>query len=267
MVFFMDISEFTELSLAPVFSSLPRPVLMRVVHRPGRSWIRPHAHSWAQFMCCSHGVISVSTANGSYVLSPDMGLWIPPQVEHSVQMVQQICQESLYVGGELGVRLSAGGGVVSMTPLVRELIREAARLPVEYDESGEEGRLIAVLLDQLAKLPARNVQLPFPRDSRLQKICHALIDDPAGDLPLTWWADHAGASTRTLTRLFEAETGMGFRAWRQRLRLQRAMLLLGDGHPVSAVATEVGYRSASAFIVAFRQCFGFAPGGVTSRAG
>lgn len=260
----MDISEFTELP-PPAFSSLPRPVLMRVAHRPGRSWVRSHVHPWAQFMCCSHGVISVATERGSYVLSPDMGLWIPPHIEHSVQMVQQIYQESLYVGGVLGERLSAGGGVVSMTPLVRELIREAAKMPVEYDESGEEGRLIAVLLDQLARLPARNVKLPLPRDTRLQKICHILIAEPDNDLPLTWWADHAAASTRTLSRLFEAETGMGFRAWRQRLRLQRAMLLLGDGRPVAAVAREVGYRSPSAFIVAFRQLFGFAPGVVVAR--
>jgi AraC-like DNA-binding protein len=216
-------------------------------------------------MYCSHGVMSVTTDLGSYVLSPDMGLWIPPHVEHSVQMIQQIHQESLYVDGPVGERLSAAGGVVSMTPLVRELIRAAVRFPVEYDEDGEEGRLIAVLLDQLARLPARNVKLPFPRDARLQRLCHALVDDPGNDLPLTWWADRAGASTRTLSRLFEAETGLGFRAWRQRLRLQRAMLLLGEGRTVTIVASEVGYQSTSAFIVAFRQLFGFAPGMVSGR--
>lgn len=260
----MDIAEFTELP-TPAFSSLPRPVLMRVAHRPGKSRVPPHAHPWAQFMCCSHGVISVTTDRGSYVLSPDMGLWIPPHVVHSVHMVEQIYQESLYVGGPLGERLSAQAGVVSMTPLVRELIRAAAGFPAEYDEAGEEGRLVSVLLDQLARLPTRNVKLPFPLDGRLQKICHVLIDDPCNDLPLTAWADQVGASTRTLSRLFEAETGMGFRAWRQRLRLQRAMLLLGEGAAVSKVASTVGYQSASAFIVAFRQLFGFAPGGVAGR--
>ncbi|BEV71399.1 MULTISPECIES: helix-turn-helix transcriptional regulator [unclassified Paludibacterium] len=260
----MNQNDLIELSL-PALVTLPRPVLMRIEHRPGHSYVRPHRHPWAQFMYCSSGVMSVTTEIGSYVMTPDMGLWIPPNIEHSVEMVQAIEQESLYLDGELGARLAGQGGVVHMNALVRELIHEAGTYPVEYDEQGEQGRLIAVLIDQLSRLSLRDVLLPFPRDGRLQSICRQLIAQPACDHSLEDWAGQAAASSRTLSRLFESETGMGFRAWRQRLRLQRAMLRLGEGAAVSRVAAEVGYTSASAFIVAFKRFFGFPPGSVGNR--
>jgi AraC-like DNA-binding protein len=249
---------FQELSL-PQFSSLPRQVYMRVELRPEKSFVGAHRHPWAQFMYCSQGVMSVTTENGSYVMTPAMALWIPPEVEHSVEMVQPIHQESLYLDGALGVRLAGNGRVVSMTPLVSALMRQAATFPREYDEQGEQGRLIAVLLDQLASLSDLDVQLPYPQDGRLQKICRYLIDDPACNIGLDQWAQRVGASTRTLTRLFEREAGMGFRAWRQRLRLQRAMMLLGGELSVAQVSRMVGYTSVSAFIVAFKQYYSFAP--------
>jgi AraC-like DNA-binding protein len=233
---------------------------MRVEVRPENSIVSPHRHPWTQFMYCSSGVMSVTTEMGSYVMTPDMGLWIPPNTVHSVEMVQQIRQESLYLEGAVGAHLAGQGGVVNMTPLVRELIHEASHFPVEYDEAGEQGRLMAVLIDQLAHLPLRDVLLPFPRDERLKTVCRQLIDDPGCERGLDEWADRVGASSRTLSRLFEAETGMSFRAWRQRLRLQRAMLRLGEGTAVSRVALEVGYTSASAFIVAFKRFFGVLPG-------
>lgn len=260
----MNLTEFTEESV-PELASLPRPVVVRVKQRAGKTYVPPHRHPWAQFLYCSRGVMSVTTENGSYVMSPEMGLWIPPMVEHAVEMVQSIYQENLYVGGELGTRLAGHGRVVTMTPLVRELISAAGEFPAEYDEAGEQGRLINVLLDRLATLPERDVSLPFPQDGRLQKICRQLIDDPACEYDLEQWAGHAGASTRTLSRLFEAETGMGFRAWRQRLRLQRAMMLLGEARPVAQVALTVGYTSASAFIVAFKRYYGCPPGEINGR--
>ena len=68
-----------------------------------------------------------------------------------------------------------------------------------------------------------------------------------------------GASERTLARLFERETGMSFRAWRQQLRLLRALELLAAGTPVTRVALDLGYESTSAFSAMFRRVLGTAP--------
>ena len=66
-------------------------------------------------------------------------------------------------------------------------------------------------------------------------------------------------SARTLARRFEAELGMSLRSWRRRLRLFKAVELLGGGVSVTRTAMALGYGSASAFVYAFRSEMGCSP--------
>jgi AraC-like DNA-binding protein len=66
-------------------------------------------------------------------------------------------------------------------------------------------------------------------------------------------------SERTLARRFEAELGMSLRSWRRRLRLFKAIELLGGGFGVTRTALELGYSSTSAFVYAFRTEMGRSP--------
>ena len=75
------------------------------------------------------------------------------------------------------------------------------------------------------------------------------------------WAEATGASPRTLRRLFQAETGMGFARWRQGLRLAEAAALLANGATPARAAAAVGYASAPAFGAAYRAAFGVTPRG------
>ena len=68
-----------------------------------------------------------------------------------------------------------------------------------------------------------------------------------------------GASERTLARIFLAETGMGFREWRQRLQIAEALAALLGGQSVKAAAATVGYAGASAFVAAFKVLAGSTP--------
>ena len=63
----------------------------------------------------------------------------------------------------------------------------------------------------------------------------------------------------TLARLFRRETGLGFRAWRQQLRLLRALERIASGEAVTQLALELGYESPSAFIAMFRKSLGTSP--------
>src|SRR5699024_10271585 len=74
------------------------------------------------------------------------------------------------------------------------------------------------------------------------------------------WAHRTGVSSRTLTRAFEASTGVGFRTWAATARAHRAVALLAEGQRVEDVAALVGFRSASAFSAAFRRVTGVTPG-------
>jgi len=83
---------------------------------------------------------------------------------------------------------------------------------------------------------------------------------PAEGRTLEQWGRRVGATGRTLSRLFRAETGMSFHQWRQQLRLLQALRLLGRGDPITSVALDVGYGSLSAFVSVFRKTLGVTPG-------
>jgi AraC-like DNA-binding protein len=104
------------------------------------------------------------------------------------------------------------------------------------------------------------LDLPIPRDPRLRKIFEQLSGHPADGRTIEAWGARVGATGRTLSRLFRAETGMSFHQWRQQLRLLEALRLLGRGEPVTNIALDVGYSSLSAFVSVFRKALGVTPG-------
>ena len=106
---------------------------------------------------------------------------------------------------------------------------------------------------------AEPLHLPQPRDRRLLRVTEALRQAPQDPRPLAAWAEVAGASPRTLARLFLSETGMSFRAWRQQARLLQALVCLAEGQAVTELALDLGYESPSAFIAAFKRAYGVTP--------
>src|SRR5690606_28503159 len=108
--------------------------------------------------------------------------------------------------------------------------------------------------------------LPWPQaGSPLNELCEVLYTDPADPRDLKTWGRQIGMSERTLARRFEADVGVTFRTWRRRLRLHRAIELLGSGLDVTQTALELGYGSPSAFVYAFRTEMGCSPGVHTRR--
>ena len=77
---------------------------------------------------------------------------------------------------------------------------------------------------------------------------------------MSLWAERLGTSQKTLMRLFDRETGLSFRSWRQRMRLLSSLRVLEEGASVTSAALSCGYDSTSAFIAAFKKMFGFTPG-------
>lgn len=122
-----------------------------------------------------------------------------------------------------------------------------------------------MLLDELAVLPVAPIDLPMPHDARALRVAKHVRETVDGAHTLARVAKHAGASSRTLERLFRAETGLSFGAWRQRARLLRAPQLLADDATVTQTALSVGYESTSAFVAAFRRTIGTTPGRYFNR--
>jgi AraC-like DNA-binding protein len=64
--------------------------------------------------------------------------------------------------------------------------------------------------------------------------------DPTGGRMLAELATAAGASHRTIGRLFVSETRMSFGRWRVRQRMSAALERLAHGGSVSNIANAVG---------------------------
>jgi AraC-like DNA-binding protein len=173
-------------------------------------------------------------------------------------MLGDTTMRTLYVR-EDAVSMPTECRVLSVSPLLRELIVRATELPVQYDEKGAAGHVVALILAELQGLQTLSLQLPMPRDSRLRSLCQALIEQPGDQRPLAAWARTLNSSARTLARRFQSETGLSFGAWRQQARVLEAMGRLGSGEAVTQVALDLGYESVSAFSAMFHRATGASP--------
>ncbi|MBM2771429.1 helix-turn-helix transcriptional regulator [Burkholderia anthina] len=150
-------------------------------------------------------------------------------------------------------------GVYGVSPLLRQLIDDAIDLPAMYDVDGRAGKLMALLVAEIATMQCLSLHAPLPADARLAKVCRHLLASPSIAADLDKVAADAGVSRRTFTRLFRAQTGVSFAAWRQQVCMLAAITRLSDGQPVTRVAFDLGYASASAFTSAFRRILGETP--------
>ena len=241
------------------YSDVPRPVVALASDYPAGAEVAPHRHDRAQLVFASEGVMAVTTEAGTWVVPPQRALWVPAGTTHAIRMHGPVGMRTLYLRPEAVPELPRICRVVTVSPLMRALILRAVEMPPLYDESGAAGRLMAVILDELRTLPGAPLYLPLPRDPRLGRVTEALRADPGDRRPLIAWAREAGASARTLARLFRRETGMSFRAWRQQARFLQALVGLAEGRPVTTLALDLGYDSPSAFIAAFKRAFGVTP--------
>ena len=146
--------------------------------------------------------------------------------------------------------------MLEVSPLLRTLIQSLAAT------AGRNRRyrlMTELALEEMRLAPPLSLGLPLPRDRRLMALCDALMADPASNRGLKDWALAVGASERTLARLFQEEMHTSFAAWRQQLRLARAVDDIGRGHPLTEVAARVGYANPAAFAAMFKRALGVPP--------
>src|SRR5918996_2537514 len=218
-----------------------------------------HRHAWGQLIYARAGVMTVTVASpappGSWVVPPQRAVWVPAETDHRIRCGTRLSMRTLYVAPQTHV-LPGACCVVNVTPLLRELILASVEAP---GPARRRQLITALILDEIRAATVAPLHLPEPSDPRLVRITSALREQPGDARTLGAWARDAGASTRTLSRLFVGQTGMTFRQWQRQSRLLAALVRLAEGTPVTSVAYDLGYESPSAFISAFRRALGKTP--------
>jgi AraC-like DNA-binding protein len=171
----------------------------------------------------------------------------------------ELAMRTIYIDPDACRGLPQSPTLVEIGGLMRELILAALEEPLAYDESGRGGMIAKLILAELSRMQERQISVPMPRDPRAARVARALLEHPDANGDLDEWAERAGASRRTLARLFRSETGFSFNEWRSRLRAVDGLARLSSGEPVGSVASAVGYASPSAFSAMVRRNFGEPP--------
>lgn len=238
---------------------LPRPLYGSTHSLPNQAIVDPHEHPWAQLSHALRGTLRVETGSGHFLAPPGRAVWVPEGTLHAVVCSPGTIMRSLYVEPDAMLLPRPECEVIVVSPLLRELIQAFSQFPAHYDSTGAEGRLVSVLLDQLALAEQAGLMLPWPEDPRLRDICRQLQAYPADRSSLEDHARRFAVSGRTLSRWFLDQTGVSFRQWRQRCRVLAAIPALERGERVTDAALASGYDSMSAFIAAFHEQLGTTP--------
>lgn len=174
-------------------------------------------------------------------------------------MCGPVQMRTVFVACDANRKLPRSSCVISVRPLLRELIVAACQVPLDYAANSRDERLMLLLLDELQATSALPLHLPLPSHPGIRKVCQLLMKDPSDCQTTEQWARSAGMTPRTFQRTFGRETGLTFGQWRQQVRLLAALERLARGERIIDVAFDSGYSSQSAFAAMFRRQFGMPP--------
>lgn len=248
-----------------------RPVRAKLRRLAAATRVEPHSHAWAQVAMSATGVIRMNAGHSTYLVPPSRALWIPPGVEHVVTVMEDAEIRTLYVhpaarffgdATETPFQRWPACRVLEVSPLLRELVAHLDTSPGAVLRSGQDEReasLAALILDELRRAAPVRLGVDLPADKRLRQLCEAVLDAPTRWDSLADWAAHAGASPRTVARLFRSELGTTFQQWRQQVLLAHALALSARKLPMATIAAELGYASASAFTAMVKRTLGAPP--------
>ncbi len=235
--------------------------------------IDPHSHPWGQLAFSVTGVLRMTATRSTYIVPPSRAVWIPPHVEHMVNVVEDAELRTLYLYQDdalCGPERNAGPGspwrqcrVIEVSSLLRELVMHLGTEPVPLTPGQRpperEQHLVALVLDELRRAKQVPIGVDLPQDKRLRTLCEAVLDDPTRWSTLDVCARAAGASPRTVARLFRSELGTTFLQWRQQVLLAKALTMAARKLPMSVISAELGYASPSAFTAMVTRSVGAPP--------
>jgi AraC-like DNA-binding protein len=226
---------------------------------PAEYSVPEHAHHSDQLIYATRGVMEISAGRNLWLTPPHLALWVPARMRHRILMPGPVSMRTLYLRRGLGPCAPKVCTVIHVSPLLRELILEAVSAGELLMRDHLHCALRDLMVFQLQNAMPVPMLVRLPEDSRALAVARACIRRQAGAPSLAVLCREAGVSVRTLERTFRREIGTTFEYWRRQVRLMKGIELLVEGHPVKAVASEVGYRQASAFVEVFRRTFGIAP--------
>lgn len=240
---------------------LPQPIFCQLRSMPENTVYPPHQHPWGEFVYSFSGVLEMHAEGKEFRVPPSFGLWHPPNSKHHGGNRQASFHCSFYIDQDLAMQrdMPEKTCALMVNPMVRAMLNHLRLNPPQPPYSLQEIKLLDVILDQLVIAPITGSYLPDSNDLLLIRALGYLKDNPGVNCSLKELADQLGTSERTLARKAQRDLGMALSEWRQRLKVMRAIPMLQEGTSIESVALDLGYSTASSFIVMFRRLLDTTP--------
>lgn len=239
-----------------------------LARRHARGIVLPeHQHCSGQLVFATEGVMLVRTGSMLWSVPPQRALWVPAGHLHAIEMLSQVELRTVYfqpalVAECVGFVRNDDVHAVVASSLLRELIVGLFDQRQAADAHALMARLVLCTLRETALLPS---YLPMPASERLRAALLKLLANNDWHLTAHQIAAGAAMSERTFSRHVQADTGMSFRAWRQRARIIASLDMLAANHAIKSIASTMQFSSAAAYVAAFRKLLGCAPNGFQAR--
>lgn len=216
-----------------------------------------HEHKKGQLLYAPQGCMTFALDNSICILPPTKAVWIPPHTSHRAVMTNVVAYRSLYFDCS---KYSCPDEIVmiEVNDLLKALIDKMALWEWEIEETKTQATS-NLFWEEFYQAKQFELSLPLPSDRRLTGFRKAMTKGDFIAPELNQLSQTVGASSKTITRLFKAETGMSYQDWRQQWRLLKAIELLCEERQVSDVAHCLEFSSDSAFIAFFKKQTGQTP--------
>jgi AraC-like DNA-binding protein len=218
------------------------------------------SHARGHLVYAATGVLTVHTERGTSVVPANRIAWTPAEFEHFHRAHGDTDMRIVFLAPSLARRVPTHPAVFLASNLAREVFLTLTGPRATDLEHSARSRLHRVLVDELHEATEQPLQLPEPKDDRLQALARLLYENPSDNGSLAEHGKAIGASARTLSRLLHDELGMTFYEWRTQLRIYHALVLLAEGRDTTQTAFACGWANSSSFIAAFTAIIGTTPG-------
>jgi len=240
--------------------TVPRPLAAMAKSYPAGYLGYRHSHARGQFLYAASGSMRLTMDLGCWIVPPMRAVWLPAGYAHQTGSVGRLEMRTLYIAADAqSVALPRTPRMLRVSPLLHELVLRAVAMPIEYDEDGQDGKIVEALLGEIDWAPIHPVSLPSLRSEKLQRMERSLVRKPDDPATLAEWAARLDISPRTLTRLVLRETELTFQTWRDQIRTFVAIPMLTEGRPLAEIADALGYDTAWAFTAMFKRVTGKVP--------
>ncbi|BCN26188.1 AraC family transcriptional regulator [Vibrio alfacsensis] len=216
-----------------------------------------HDHKKGQLLYAPQGCMTLALDNSISILPPTKAVWIPPHTFHRAIMTNVVAYRSIYFNCS-EYPCPTEFVTIEVNDLLKALIDKMALWDWDIEATKTQATT-ALFWEEFQQAKQFEFNLPLPSDRRLSSFRKSVMKDEFIAPELIQLSLTIGASSKTITRLFKAETGMSYQDWRQQWRLFKAIELLCEERQVSDVAHCLMFSSDSAFIAFFKKQTGQTP--------